>query len=122
MPTGKTEVDATLIDILVDGFEKNEVLRGFHSRVLPLRSEEAARSKFVALGDEARRWKGEPTHTVDADERRLLGWADLEIRQAGRGVMVRVRAPRFAWWNDRLTWEGDPMGSLYDWLEEERGA
>lgn len=122
MPTGKTEVDATLIDILIDGFEKNEVLRGFHARVLPLHSEEAARRKFVELGEEARRWKGEPTLAVDADGRRLVGWADLEIRQVGRGVMVRVRAPRFTWWNDRLTWEGDPMGSVYDWLDEERGA
>ena len=49
-------------------------------------------------------------------------WADLEIRQVGRGVMVRVRAPRFTWWNDRQTWDGDPIGSVYDWLEEERGT
>ena len=121
MPTGKGVTEATLVDVLIDGFERNEVLGGFHARVLPLQSADAARLKFVALSEEAKGWKGEPTHSVDANGRRLVGWADLEIRQVGRGVMVRVRAPRFEWWNDRATWEGDPIGPLYDWLEEERG-
>jgi hypothetical protein len=30
MTARKTPDDATLLDILVDGFEKNEVLEGFH--------------------------------------------------------------------------------------------
>ena len=30
MTARKTPGDATLLDILVDGFEKNEVLEGFH--------------------------------------------------------------------------------------------
>jgi hypothetical protein len=36
--------------------------------------------------------------------------------------MVRVRAPWLdRWWNDALTWAGDPMGPLYEWIEEEQG-
>jgi hypothetical protein len=34
--------DATLLDVLTNGFEKNEVLRGFHWRVLPMTDEAAA--------------------------------------------------------------------------------
>lgn len=91
--------------------------------MLPLQSEGAALEKFLALAEEARRWKGEPTRTVDADTRRLVGWADLEIRQAGRGVVVRVRAPWFSgWWCDPATWQGEPMGRVYDWLAEEDRA
>lgn len=48
---------------------------------------------------------------------------DLEIRQLGRGIMVRVRAPWFSdWWHEDVTWEGDPIGPIYEWLREERGA
>jgi hypothetical protein len=45
--------DATLLDVLVDGFEKNESLRGFHWRVLPMNDEPAAVRKFASLADEA---------------------------------------------------------------------
>jgi hypothetical protein len=83
----------------------------------------AAVQKFVALSDEAVRWKGPPARYEEQEGRRLVAWDDLEIRQAGRGVMVRVRAPRLDdWWHDRATWEGDPMGPLYDWIREERDA
>jgi len=37
--------------------------------------------------------------------------------------MVRARAPRFGdWWHDEQTWEGGPMGPLYDWIGEERDS
>ncbi len=42
--------DATLLDALIDGFERNEVLAGFHCRELPLPDEEAAVRTFASLG------------------------------------------------------------------------
>jgi hypothetical protein len=53
--------------------------------------------------------------------RRLVAWPDLEIRQAGRGVMVLARAPGFgAWWHDERTWAGNPMAAAHAWLREDR--
>jgi hypothetical protein len=117
---GTSQESATLADVLIDGFEKNEVFGGFHQRTLPMPDEDAARRKFVAFSDEARRWKGEPARVQDDSGRRIAAWPDLEILQAGRGIMVRVRAPWFSWWHDRSTWEGDPMGPIFDWLREHR--
>lgn len=114
--------DATLLDVLIDGFEKNEVLHGFHWRDLPMPDEDTAIAKFSGLAEEARRWKGTPERTLDARGRRLVAWHDLEIRQAGRSIMIRVRAPRFhEWWSDRTTWAGDPSSPIHDWIAEERG-
>ena len=119
MTARKTPDDATLLDILVDGFEKNEVLEGFHWRRLPLADEEAAAAKFFSLIDEARRWKGPPTRAEDQSGRRLNAWPDLEIRQAGRGLLVRARMAQFSdWWNDEHAWRGDPMGPVFDWIAE----
>jgi len=120
MTACKTPEDATLLDILVDGFEKNEVLEGFHWRRLPMPDEEAARAKFAALIDEARRWKGPPARVEEQPDRRLNAWPDLEIRQAGRGLLVRARMAQFGdWWNDEHAWQGDPMGPVFDWIAEE---
>jgi len=116
----KQPVDATLLDVLIDGFEKNEVLGGFHGRLLPMPDEAAAVQKFQSLTDEARRWKGLPVRGEEHGGRRLSVWRDLEIRQAGRGVMVRARAPRFdCWWHERTTWAEDPMGAIFAWLQDE---
>lgn len=119
---GKTQEEATLLDILIDGFEKNEVMDGYHWRDLPMPDEAAAARKFAALAEEAKRWKGTPLSFQDKPPRRLAAWRDLEIRQANRGVMVRARTPWFAtWWHERETWHGKPMDAVYDWLQEERG-
>src|SRR6185436_19231582 len=100
---------ATLLDILIDGFEKNEVLRGYHWRDLPLPNASLAAAKFDVLVDEARRWKGEPLRREIGEHRRGAAWPDMEIRQAGRGSGVFVRAPRFeSWWQDPETWVDDP--------------
>jgi hypothetical protein len=116
-----TPSDATLVDVLVDGFEKNEVMYGFHWRSLPMPDEEAARRKFASLVAEALSWKGAPLRDQRAGSRQLVGWKDLEIRQAGRGIMVRIRTPAFSdWWNAPETWFDDPMGPLFAWLAEER--
>jgi hypothetical protein len=112
--------DATLLDVLVDGFEKNEVLGGWHWRTLPFQDEAAAVRTFGALRDEGIRWKGAPRRDLSGPARRLTAWPDLEIRQAGRGILVRARAPRFdSWWHRPETWDGDPLGPVYDWIEEE---
>jgi hypothetical protein len=120
MTDGKLQHDATLLDVLIDGFEKNEVLRGFHWRELPMPDEAAAVRKFAALTDEGRRWKGAPLRNEERSGRRVMAWLDLEIRQAGRGVMVRARATAFGgWWSEPETWAGNPMGEIFDWLEDE---
>jgi hypothetical protein len=58
MTACKSPEDATLLDILVNGFEKNEVLEGFHwAPTTDARRGGPARAKFSALIGEARRWK-----------------------------------------------------------------
>ena len=107
-----TPEDATLIDVLIDGFEKNEILRGFHWRTLPLRDEAAAIEKFAALVAEARAWKGDAVEERSDGARRLTRWDNLQIRQLGRGVMVLVRAPHFSdWWHERENLEGRSLRS-----------
>lgn len=114
--------DATLLDVLIDAFEKNEVLGGFHYRQLPLADEAAAVRKFAALADEAKRWKGAALRTQETSSRRIAVWDDLEIRQAGRGILVRIRTPRFHhWWHEGASWEGDPMAQIFDWIRQEDG-
>jgi hypothetical protein len=114
---------ATLLDILIDGFEKNESFGGFYRRELPMPDEGAAVRKFHALAEEARRWKGAPVQLQEDTVRQLAAWPDLEIRQAGRGVMVLARTPGFgAWWHDEETWDGDPMDAVYAWLLEGRAS
>ena len=122
MSEGTRQEDVTLLDVLVDGFEKNETMGGFHWRSLPVPDEASAVRKFALLAAEATAWKGRPLREQEERTRRIGAWADLEIRQAGRAIMVRARAPRFdSWWHDTKTWEGDPMNPIHDWLEEERG-
>ena len=120
MTERKGQADATLLDLLIDGFEKNEVLHGWHWRELPMPDEALAVRKFAALSDEARRWKGEPLRSEESGGRRLVSWSDLEIRQIGRGIIVRAKAPWFSrWWHDRTTWDGDPMRPIFDWVRKE---
>jgi len=118
--TSRKPQDATLLDVLIEGFEKNEVLRGFHWRDLPMPDEASAIRKFAMLADEAGRWKGRPLRSEESAGRRLITWSDLEIRQSGRGVMVRVKTPSFNnWWNEPATWAESPMREIFDWIEEE---
>jgi hypothetical protein len=113
--------EATLLDVLIDGFEKNEILHGYHIRTLPLPDEGSAIAKFTEFAAEARRWKGQPVLEVTEERRRRVAWDDLEIRQARRGVLVLVRAPRFSrWWHEAATWTDDPMGATYEWLDDDR--
>ena len=120
MPGEKHPADATLLDVLIDGFEKNEMLHGFHMRTLPMPDETAAAHKFTELLVEGRRWKGDPLESESGPGRQLVRWSDLEIRQAGRAIMVRVKAPRFdSWWHEAVTWAGDPMQPIFDWIHDE---
>ena len=114
------EHDITLLDILIDGFEKNEILRGYHWRTLPMPDEAGAIQTFESLVEEARRWKGQPRRVLDGRSRRLASWPDLEIRQLGRGILIRARAPNFdRWWHEETTWKGDPVGPIFEWIEED---
>ena len=82
-----------------------------------------ARAKFDSLSVEVTAWKGLAVDTTDKDGRASATWADLELRQAGRGILIRVLAPWFGdWWHAANTWDDDPMDQLYDWLAEDRNA
>jgi len=116
----KTQLQATLLDVLIDGFEKNEMSGGFHWRDLPMPDEESAIAKFRELTEEATRWKGQPARATHEGGRYLSAWPDLEIRCIGRAIMVRAAAPWFDhWWHRAETWEGDPFGPIFKWLNEE---
>lgn len=118
--TGSNQESATLLDVLIDGFEKNEVLDGFHHRVLPLPAEAVARQRFAVFVAEATRWKGPPTRIDHQESHQLAAWPELEIRQAGRGILVRVRRSGFVgWWHDKRTWQDDPLEAVYDSIERE---
>ncbi len=113
--------EATLLDVLIDGFEKNEIQSGFHWRDLPCPTELDARRRFTTFRDEATQWKGPPDLTVDDGQRRKAAWRDIVLVQAGRGVQVRVRAPWFSgWWHNEVTWQGDPMRDVWQWWASER--
>ena len=108
--------------MLVDGFEKNEVLHGFHWRELPMSDEGAAIRKFAALADEAQRWmvglcRPEPRRV--SRRRTVALWPDLEIRQAGPAVMVRVKPPHFDSWSCADVGRKLRLQPIFDWVAEE---
>jgi hypothetical protein len=118
LPKGPEQ--ASLLDALVAMFEKNEVFSGFHHRTLPLGSEQLAALKYCELVKEATRWKAPPIRLEETARRRLAAWDDLEIRQSGRGILIRIRSQVLLdWWHDHDTWRGDPLNDVYDWLWEE---
>jgi hypothetical protein len=123
MAVAKRPEEATLLDVLIDGFEKNEVLDGFHERVLPLGDEQLAKARFAALLEEVIRWKGSPMRRDEQAEWQLAAWSDLELLQAGSALAIRIRAPRFsAWWHEPATWRGDPMQRASEAWEEADAA
>ena len=77
MIEGTRQEDVTLLDVLVDGFEKNETMGGFHWRSLPMPDEAAAVRKFALLAAEAMAWKGKPLREQHELTRRIVAWADL---------------------------------------------
>ncbi len=84
---------ATLLDILIDGFEKNESMYGHHWRKLPPGDEAAAIQKFTEFVAEARSWKGAPLDERSEGPRRLARWPVSPRRAASAGVL---RASRLA--------------------------
>jgi hypothetical protein len=120
MNKSKSQSEATLLDVLIDGFEKNEIMGGFHWREMPMPDEASAVQKFRELTEEATRWKGQPVRATDEGGRQISAWPDLQIRRIGRGIMVRAAAPWFDhWWHEEATWEGDPFGPIFAWIDEE---
>jgi hypothetical protein len=119
----KPREQVTLVDVLVDGFEKNELLDGTHWRRLPMPDEASAIAKLAALVEEATRWKGNPVRTFEQGKRRLAGWDDIEIRQTGEMILVRVKTPWFdGWWHVEETWSGSGHDDVHDWLSEDEAA
>lgn len=116
----RTPPEASLLDVIIDGTERwGESLRGFTDRELPMPDEASAIERFDAFAREGLAWKGIPTDEQREGPRRFVRWPDLEIRQAGRGIMVLVRVAGFGdWWHARDTWAGNPMGPLRAWRHE----
>jgi hypothetical protein len=112
--------DASLLDVIIDGTEKwGEWLGGFTDRELPMPDEATAIRKFEAFAREGLAWKGPSIEEQRQGPRRFVRWPDLEIRQAGRGIMVLVRVAHFdEWWHAKETWAGDPMGLVRGWRRE----
>lgn len=119
---GKPREQVTLLDVLIDGFEKNEVVGGWHFRNLPMPDTASGASKFDTLVAEATAWKGPPVRTLEQQlelgARRLVAWEDLEIRVAAEMILVRVRAPNFdAWWHSNGVWDGPGYEEVWLWLQ-----
>jgi hypothetical protein len=111
--------DVTLIDLLMDGFEKNESIDNWFWRQLPAPDDATAIRKFEEFAAEGRRWKGAPLESVSDSDRRAVVWSDLQIRQQGRGVIVAGKSEHIApVWYESNTWNGDPMGDVFAWLSE----
>lgn len=110
--------DSTLLDILIDGFEKNEVLGGMHLRRLPLPSAEAGRAVFDRFVAEASTWQGAPTDVRDEGHRAVVRWPDLEIWWAGRGIHIRARSSVRHWWHALSTWADDPTEAVWAFRDE----
>jgi hypothetical protein len=111
--------DVTLIDLLMNGFEKNECFDDWFWRQLPAPDDATAIRKFEEFAAEGRRWKGEPLETVSESDGRAIVWSDLQVRQKGRGVLVAGKSGNIAslWYADS-TWNGDPMGDVFGWFSE----
>lgn len=115
----KTPQTASLLDIIIDGFEGGqgalETTHGWRFRQLPMSSETEAFAKFKELAVEALRWKGDGISRSGNH----VEWPDLQIWTRGRGILVLVRDPNFdSWWHKPETWGGDdddnnPMEQVY---------
>ncbi len=100
MTIAKRREDATLLDVLIDGFEKNEIFDGFHRRALPMPDEESASERFSAFVTEAEPWKG-PRCALSTSPLRgsLFGATSSSCRRDARsscasGAAVRCMMPR----------------------------
>jgi hypothetical protein len=111
--------DVTLIDLLMNGFEKNESIGNWFWRQLPAPDDATAIRKFEEFAAEGRRWKGEPLESVSDSDGRAIVWSDLQVRQKGRGVIVAGRSETIAQvWYANSSWNEDPMGEVFDWFSE----
>ena len=108
--------ETTLLAVLVDCFEKNEVIDGCFHRWLPLGDPQTADRKFREFRDELARWKGSPRAEDAGLGWQRADWGDIRIKQGGRGIMVWVaRTGVRDWWHAEETWDGDPLADVWDW-------
>ena len=111
--------DTSLLTVIADAFEKNELMKGWFWRQLPLPDAAWAERKYEEFLEEITRWKGPPLLAERTSSRRRAAWGDIRIQQVGRGVMVWLRDGRVRdWWHDAATWAGDPMSAAWDWEGE----
>lgn len=110
----KSQTAATLLDVIVDGFEGfqgcMESVGGGRRRQLPMPTAEEALVKFNDFVADASRWKSTPAWPHDTDTRKVATWSDLQIRWEGRGVLVLVPDPNFDSW--RLFWTQDTLTAM----------
>jgi hypothetical protein len=121
MDRAKPDDQLTLLDVLIDGFRKNEILDGYHMRDLTLPNEAKAIGVFGSF-EEATRWQGAPLRTFERARRRLAAWRNFDIRQLGRHLVVRVWSPWMRDWRyDVTTTDADDADSdeLGQWLADD---
>jgi hypothetical protein len=108
--------DMSLLGVLMDCFEKNEIWDGWFLRRLPLADATTAARKYREFRDELVRWKGAPRAEETGETWRRSDWGDIRVKQAGRGIMIWARSDGVSdWWHESESWQGDPLAEAWHW-------
>jgi hypothetical protein len=97
MGQGTSQEDATLLDVLIDAFEKNEIFGGYHWRELPMPDTDSAVRKFATFAGEAKAWKGQPAREELDSARRIVAWRGRIFRSVKRVVGSWSSRARRCW-------------------------
>lgn len=107
----------SLLTALVDGFEQNEIVDGWHPRTCPFASDDAARVAFRLWAMEITRWLGEGRAIGD----RAVEWPkQLRMKRDGPCVGIWIRAD-FDFrerWHSRAMWQGGRCDGAMEWEDE----
>ena len=115
--------ETSLLGVLIDCFEKNEMLEGWFMRQLPLADPQTAARKYRAFRDELVRWKGPPMAEDEGEGWQRADWGDIRMKHAGRGIMIWVRQAGVSkWWHEDETWADDPLAKVWDWDPVSEGS
>lgn len=108
--------ETSLLGMLADCFEKNELIEGWFRRELPLADPPAAGRKYREFREELVRWKGRPQAEDAGPGWQRADWGDIRMKQAGRGIMVWLRSAGVSqWWHESRIWAGDPLADAWEW-------
>ena len=114
-----TNEDLTLLAVLSQCFEVDEMIDGYHLRTAPFGSETVAVARFAQWKSEIEHWLG-PREGEDAggdgEDWQRAWWPDLRMKRTGRGIAFWVRSARVErWWHDTELWEDPGLDGLWQW-------